>query len=89
MPLDDKVQNQPDVVPAIEQPRQNQQGDFGKDAIDKGIDTENNGDTGTGKDVVGSLLNEDRSPKGSDGDLTKNQEAEDDPQANIDEQRAT
>ncbi|MBP2158793.1 MULTISPECIES: hypothetical protein [Asticcacaulis] len=75
---------------------QGQQGDLGNDAIDKGIDTENDGDMGTGNDVVGvdgSVLNPDGSPEGTDlngnEDLTPNVEAEDDPQANRNEQAAT
>lgn len=91
MPLDDELQN-----PDNTQPRQGQQGDFGNDSVDTGIDAENDGNMGTGDDVVGvdgSVLNPDGSAEGTDlngdADLTPNQEAEDDSQANREEQQAT
>jgi hypothetical protein len=59
------------------QPRQGQQGDFGNDVV--GVD--------------GSVLNSDGSAEGTDlngdEDLTPNESAEDDPQANREEQQAT
>lgn len=91
MRLDDELQN-----PDNNQPRQGQQGDFGNDAIDKGIHTEKDGDMGTGNDVVGvdgTVLNPDGSPQGTDlngdEDMTPNSEAEDDPLAIREEQSAT
>ena len=90
MPLDDELQN-----PNNNQPRQGQQGDFGNDAVDKGSDTENDGDIETGNDLVGSVLTDDDSPAGqnvaseNDQDFSGNVEAEEDPEANRQEQSAT
>ena len=90
MPLDDELQN-----PNNNQPRQGQQGDFGNDSVDKGSDTENDGDIETGNDLVGSVLTDDDSPAGqnvaseNDQDFSGNVEAEEDPEANRQEQSAT
>ena len=87
---DNNCQNQGQRQP------QDQQGDRGNDAVDTGIDIENDGDMGTGNDVVG-YDGTVRSPDGSstgedldgDAELTPNQQAEDDPEANREEQSAT
>lgn len=102
MPEDQKFQNpsgaDADLVNKFQGQADQRQGSTAPDSIDKGINTENDGDMGTGNDVIGadgSVLNDDGSAAGEnvadeqDQDVSDNSQAEDDPQANREEQQAT